>query len=404
MKFDGDIIVAGGGLVGSIFALAAARENLKVVVFDAAIKKPSLRFNGRAYALSQSSCRLLRALNLKLPLQEGQDINAIRISDGIAGGSIDPLTLKFDSSEIGDSPMGIMVEDQHLRKSLNTEIKNNSALISIIPTGVESVSLEASSISVTDQTNNKYCSRMIAGCDGRSSIVAVAAGIKYADNDYQQSAIVCAVEHEKPHNSIAHQFFMPTGPLAILPLKRDRSSLVWTLDQPIANRLFALNNKEFLNELKRPFGNFLGEISLIGKRSMIPLTQSLADRLTYPRVALLGESAHGLHPLAGQGLNLGLRDAASLAEVLGIAARRGEDIGTVDILNRYQNWRRLDIAMFATATDGFNWIYSNTNPILRLIRGTGMMAIGRLPFIKQAIIREAAGLNGELPQIMSKRY
>ncbi len=403
MTFDCDVIVAGGGLTGSVFALAAARENLSVLVIDDAEPDASRPFDGRAYAVSQSSCRLLAALGMSgLLNSDCQEIRAIRISDGEAGQGTGPFTLGFDSVEIESGPMGRMVEDRHLREAARAAVKSCPDLIGTVSSRIAGIELGGFAAEAADTRGRIFTSRMIAGCDGRDSAVARAAGIRRAQRDYGQTAIVCAVEHEKPHDGVAHQFFMPSGPLAILPLTGRRSSLVWTVNRKSTARLSALTDGEFLRELRLPFGAFLGELSLIGARKAFPLTQSLAERLAAPRAALLGESAHGLHPLAGQGLNLAFRDAASLAETLGAAARRGEDIGAASVLERYQSWRRFDAALLTAATDGCNWLFSNENPILRTVRGGGMLAVNRLPAVRRALIREAAGLHGHLPVIMSR--
>lgn len=400
MQLDSDIIIVGGGIVGSILALASARENLTVLLINSTKPQLTRRFDGRAYAVSHSSCRLLSSLGMsELLKKDGQDICSISISDGEAGKGEVPSGLSFDGTDIEVSPMSRMIEDRHLRKSLSLAIKKCNKIKSLTAQ-IEDVILDGMVASATDTNNNVYCSRMIVGCDGKDSIVSQAANIRYSQYDYRQSAIVCAVKHKLPHNGEAHQFFMPSGPLAILPLQGEKSSLVWTLDQKSASRIFALNDKEFLTELKRPFGTRFGEISLIGKRFIFPLQQSLAERLVGPRSALLGESAHGLHPLAGQGLNLGFRDAATLAEVLGTATRRGEDIGSVRVLDQYQSWRRFDITLFAAVTDGCNWLYSNKNPFLQVVRGGGMSIIDRLPIVKRSIIYQAAGLHGDLPKTM----
>ena len=404
MTFDCDVIVAGGGLVGSVFALAAAKENLRVLVVDNAPPRSERPFDGRAYALSQSSCRLLAALGMSEMLQPVcQDIHAIRISDGEAGRGAGPFTLGFDSAEIDTGPMGRMAEDRHLRQAVHSALAGCPEWIRTISSRIQYVGLGESAAKAEISGSRAFTAPLIAGCDGRNGMVAQAAGIRHAQKDFRQSAVVCAVEHEKPHNGTAHQFFMPSGPLAILPLTGRRSSLVWTVDTGTADRLAALDDSGFLEELRLPFGAFLGELSLIGGRFNFPLVQSLAERLAAPRAALLGESAHGLHPLAGQGLNLGFRDAASLAEILGAAARRGEDIGSVSVLERYQTWRRLDVAFFAAATDGCNWLFSNDNPALRSLRSLGMAAVNGLPALRRAMIREAAGLHGHLPELMSRQ-
>jgi 2-octaprenyl-6-methoxyphenol hydroxylase len=208
------------------------------------------------------------------------------------------------------------------------------------------------------------------------------------------------VAHELPHNGIAHQFFMPGGPLAILPLTGNRSSIVWSEQSGRAKEVLALDDGAFLEALKPAFGSFLGDITLVGQRFSYPLGLTLADSLIAPRVALVGDAAHGIHPIAGQGLNAGLRDVAALAQVLEDAKMRGEDIGSVIALERYQVWRRFDATRLAIATDTFNRLFSNDNPVLRGLRDMGMGVINAVPGLRRRFIREAAGLNGDLPRLM----
>lgn len=401
MNLDCDITIIGGGLVGSIFALAVAKENLTVQLFDDSERCLDQEFDGRAYALSQSSWRLLSALGISAHLgAEHQAIRKIYLSDGSTSSGASPFTLEFDGAEIESEPMAQMVEERHLKVAVNSAIEHQTDSLRIIKSRICHLETEFATAITVDANENHYRSSVIAGCDGRDSVVAHAAGIRRLVKDYNQTAVVCAVEHELCHDGAAHQFFMEDGPLAILPLPGNRSSLVWTVRAEYGFQLANMTDDEFLTHLQLPFGNFMGGIKLVGKRAMFPLSQSLAEQLIAPRLALLGESAHGLHPLAGQGLNLGLRDAASLAEILGTARRRGEDIGDVSVLERYQTWRRFDIALFATVTDGCNWLFSNNLPILRGMRRSGFLAINNMPAVRRALIREAAGLHGRLPEVM----
>jgi 2-octaprenyl-6-methoxyphenol hydroxylase len=242
--------------------------------------------------------------------------------------------------------------------------------------------------------------RLIVGADGRASGTAMRAGITRSGWGYSQTALVCAVEHERPHHGIAHQFFMPPGPLAILPLPGNVSSIVWSERAETAAAFAAMNDEDFLAVLRPRFGDFLGNIALKGRRYTYPLGLSLASSLIAPRLALVGDAAHGMHPIAGQGLNAGLRDVAALAQVLGEARQRGEDFSAPDVLERYQRWRRFDIAALAATTDFSNRLFSNDNPLLRKLRGIGMGAIQAAAPLRRAMMREAAGLSGDLPDLM----
>ena len=293
--------------------------------------------------------------------------------------------------------MGHIVEDRVLRPALL------AAAQIAVTCRTETRVLGQSGGTVTLSTGDKLATRLIIGADGRGSETAQRAGIKRMSWGYGQTALVAAIAHEKPHEGIAHQFFMPAGPLAILPLPGNRSSIVWSERTADADRIAALPEDYFLDHLRPRFGDFRGEISLAGARYRYPLGLSLAEHFVADRVALIGDAAHGIHPIAGQGLNLGFRDVAALAQVLAEARRRGEDIGAPQVLARYQSWRRFDTAALAMATDGFNRLFSNDNPLLRAVRDLGMGAINAAPGLKRRFIREAAGLTGDLPELLQGR-
>jgi len=241
---------------------------------------------------------------------------------------------------------------------------------------------------------------LLIGADGRASGTAARAGIRRTGWDYGQTALVCAVAHEKPHGGCAHQFFMPGGPLAILPLTGNRSSIVWSERRALAEHISGLDDSGFLEALRPRFGDFLGTISLAGDRYSYPLGLSLADRIVADRLALVGDAAQTVHPIAGQGLNQGLRDVGTLAEVVADARRRGEDIGTAAVLERHRRWRSFDRAALALATDGFNRLFSNDNALLRLGRDIGMGVMEHLPGLRRRFVREAAGLAGDAPRLL----
>jgi 2-octaprenyl-6-methoxyphenol hydroxylase len=245
--------------------------------------------------------------------------------------------------------------------------------------------------------------RLLVGADGRKSGVGARAGIKRQGWDYGQTALVCSIAHEHPHHGIAHQFFMPPGPLAILPLPGNRCSIVWSKTHARAAEIAAMEDAEYLDVLRPRFGDFLGEINLDGARFSYPLNLTIAERFVDTRLALIGDAAHGVHPIAGQGLNLGLRDVGALAEVLTDAARRGEDFASTLVLERYQRWRWFDTASLAAATDMVNRLFSNDNPVLRLGRDLGMGAINAMPGLRRSFIREAAGLTGDVPRLLQGR-
>ena len=403
MTYDHDILIVGGGLNGPALALAAAHHGLSVGIIDslpiAAFK--SAYFDGRAYALALASQRLLRNIGVWSRVAgEAQPMLEIKVTDGVAGQGASPWMLHFDHAEIEEGPMGYMVEDRHLRTAFLDALDQQPLITQYPSETVIAQVADASGITLTLASRKTLTAKLVVGCDGRKSGTAERAGIKRTGWSYNQTAIVCAVAHEKPHGGIAHQFFMPHGPLAILPLKGNRCSIVWSETDARAAECAEMDDETFLEALKPAFGSFLGNISLEGARFTYPLNLTLANSFIGDRLALVGDAAHGMHPIAGQGLNAGLRDIAALAEVIAQAKRQGEDIGGTQVLQRYQQWRRFDTATLAVATDTFNKLFSNDNPLLRAVRDIGMGAINAVPSLRRNFIREAAGLTGDLPPLM----
>lgn len=405
MTFDTDILIAGGGLNGTTLALALASAGLDVMIVDpipGAIRG-SDDFDGRGYALSVASQRVLKALGIWNRVDhETQPILDILVSDGRAGEGPGPLVLHFDHAEIEEGPMGYMVEDRHLRPALNAAL-TDAGVTQIEGLRVVAHGVDGSGVTATLDDGRDVRARLLVGCDGKTSDVARRAGIRRMGWRYGQTALVCAVAHERPHHGTAHQFFMPPGPLAILPLKGNRASIVWTESDARAAEIAAMDAQAYLAELRPRFGDFLGDISLEGQRFAYPLALSVATRFVAERVALVGDAAHAVHPIAGQGLNAGLKDVAALAEVLVEARRRGEDIGQPDVLERYQRWRRFDVATLALGTDAVNRLFSNDIPALRLARDLGLGAVNAVPGLRRALIREAAGLTGDIPRLARGR-
>ncbi len=403
MEFDHDIAIIGGGLNGPALALALSRAGLRVAVIDAlpAQTFEDAEFDGRAYALALTSVRLMEGIGIWPKIaQQAQPMLEIKVTDGRAGTGPSPMFMHFDHAEIEEGPMGHMVEDRHLRRALLDAVKADPAITLLNGTRVTDQTVEPTGITLTLADGETLRARLAVGADGRGSGTAERAGIKRIGWSYDQTALVCVVNHEKPHHGVAHQFFMPPGPLAILPLTGNRSLIVWSERSANAAAINALPNAGYLDVLRPRFGSFLGDISLTGPRYCYPLGLSLAHSMVAPRVALLGDAAHGVHPIAGQGLNAGLRDVAALAEVIADAVRRGEDPGSDAVLARYQEWRRFDNASLALATDSFNRLFSNDNAFIRLARDIGMAAVNALPGLRRGFIREAAGLTGELPRLM----
>lgn len=405
MEIDSDLIIVGGGLNGPALALAAAQGGLSSTVIDAlpVDDRKARGFDGRSYALALTSQRLLSAIGLWDGLADNaQPMLEIKVTDGRAGEGPSPFFLHFDHAEIEEGPMGYLVEDRYLRRAF-LDAMEAEPLITLRHQERVVAQDTSDGASVTLASGEVLKGRVLIGSDGRRSGTAERAKIKRTGWGYGQTALVCAIEHEKPHGGIAHQFFMPSGPLAILPLTGNRSSIVWSETEDNAKRINALEDADYLNALRPAFGDFLGEIKLAGARFTYPLNLTIANSFIGARLALIGDAAHGVHPIAGQGLNAGLRDVAALAEVMIMAVRRGEDIASPLVLERYQQWRRFDTATLAMATDTFNRLFSNDIPILRMGRDLGMGLINSVPSLRRNFMREAAGLTGDLPKLMTGR-
>ena len=404
MKPDCDILIVGGGLNGPALALAAAQAGMSSIVVDRLSfeARADAAFDGRSYALALASQRLLAAIGIWEKVAEhAQPILHIVTSDGRAGeGPIWPFAMHFDQGELDEGVMGYLLEDRYLRKALLEAIEANPLVTTRSEETVVSQEIDATAARITLASGEMLSGALLVGADGRKSGVGLRAGIQRTGWDYRQTALVCAVEHEKPHEGTAHQFFMPHGPLAILPLPGNRSSIVWSEEPETAAQIAALDDEGFLEALRPRFGDFLGEIKLAGKRFSYPLNLTMANQVVKERLVLIGDAAQGVHPIAGQGFNQGLVDVATLTQVLAEARRRGEDIGSILVLDRHRQWRSFDRATLALGMDAVNRLFSNDNPLLRFGRSLGMAAIDRMPGLRQRFIREAAGVTGDVPNLL----
>ena len=406
MPSEFNALVAGGGAVGSALALTLAREGLRVCLIDGAPprKKMSAEFDGRAFALSLSSCRYLEWLGFGGLLEEkGQPILSVAVADGRPESGAWPVELIFDRAEIHADHLGRIVEARHLNPALAQAVEMEPKVSLLSESRIKSIENGGGTIAADLEDGHRLEAPVLIGCDGRASPVAASAGIARTTKDYGQSALVFGVDHELPHMGMARQLFMATGPIATLPMLGNSSAVVWTESAENASWLAGLDEKDFLEQLRPRFGETLGATTLSGKRFLWPLALALADSVAAERIALAGDAAHVIHPLAGQGLNLGLRDAATLAEVLVRAARRGEDIGRVEVLERYQRRRRFDAASMAAATDAFNFMFSFDGDFARSTRQAGMAAVANLSWLRRTAMREAAGIAGDLPAPMRNR-
>jgi len=403
MKVNSDIIIVGGGLNGSLMAIAAANIGFSTIVLDSKESYDSVadNFDGRSYALALSSVRLLKNLNIfEDIIDKSQPILDIKILDGKLVQGPSQFSLHFDNNEINDGPMGQMVEDRFIRKALFTKITKNKKINYKFNSKFTEYKKQNGYIRVTLNNGKKLNTKLLIGADGRKSELAKRAEIKKSGWKYNQSALVCAIEHETEHQGVAWQYFMPSGPLAVLPMTGKRSSIVWSEQIANAKAISLFDETKYTKILSARLGNFLGKFKIIGDRHSYPLELSIADRFIEERLALIGDAAHSVHPIAGQGLNAGFKDIAVLAHIIQDAHLRGEDIGSLGVLKRYEEWRRFDSVQLAYSTDLFNKLFSNESEALRLARNIGLKLLDSFPVAKRNIIKEAAGITGELPRLM----
>jgi 2-octaprenyl-6-methoxyphenol hydroxylase len=398
MSDDVELLVAGGGLNGLLLGIACAGAGLRVAVVDRQDPATMLdeKFDGRTSAIAYGSKLVLNGVGLwPAVAAEAEPIREIRVADDDS-----PLFLHYDHRELGsDDPLGYIVENRVLRRALFDRARGLSQLQLLAPRIVEAVEADASGAVATFRDGGRLRARLVAAADGKESPLRRAAGIRVVEWRYKQTGIVVTVAHERPHAGIAIEHFLPAGPFAILPMTGNRSSIVWTEDAALAPHLMALPDNEFAAELRARFGDFLGAIEPVGPRWAYPLSLMQAERYIARRLALVGEAAHVIHPIAGQGLNVGIRDIAALAEAVIDARRLGLDIGDDSVLERYQRWRRLDAVLLAGVTDGLNRLFSNTIAPVKLARDLGLAAVNRLPPLKRLLMRHAMGTLGDRPRL-----
>lgn len=407
---DVDVIIAGAGIAGATLALALNQAGLKPVLIDPVVFDAQVAptFDGRASAIAYAAFRQWRALGVGEALEpHAQRIEQILVTDGQTPGAAShgtgPFFLRFDSAEIADSsdgePLGYLLENRHIRAALAKAV-TEAGIAVLAPARVARATFGPREAVVTLADGRELRAPVAVGAEGRGSVIRTEAGIGAVGWDYPQTGVVATVRLERPHEGVAHEYFLPGGPFAILPLTDDRASLVWTESRSRGAALKAARPEVFHAHLQRRFGDFLGQATVEGPVFTYPLSLQLAERLVAPRAALLGDAAHGVHPIAGQGLNLGLKGAAALAETLVEAMRLGEDIGSEAVLERYAAWRRFDTVTLSAGMDAFVRLFSNDNPLLRLARGAGMAAVNRIGPARRFFMTEAGGAVGDLPRLL----
>jgi 2-octaprenyl-6-methoxyphenol hydroxylase len=395
-----DAIIFGGGLVGLALASALDASGVSAIVVDPA--DPDLRkdasFDGRTSAVSSSSMAMLRTIGVADRLAEpGCPIRRIAVADGLQPGG-----LHFDPDD--DEPLGWMHENRHLRAALRARAEAGKTTWLLWKSRVGSVDRGDHGVTVALEDGRKLHAPLLIAADGRNSPMRESAGIRVAHWRYDHQAIVSVLRHERPHDHVAYEIFYPSGPFALLPMSDDegghRSAIVWSVPQDDAAGWLALNDEDFAAEAEAAMGGFLGKVALLAPRSSYPLGFHHAAQITEKRLALAGDAAHAIHPIAGQGLNLGFRDAAALAEVLVEGARLGLDLGDAQLLDRYQRWRSLDSLMVAMATDSLTRIYGVPGRTASAIRRFGMSLVGRIGPLRNRLMSEARGTSGDLPLLL----
>jgi len=404
-----DVVVVGGGLSGMTLGVALAASGVKVTVLDSLppVLQQDEPFDGRASAIARASQQALTAIGV---WDAGLDAAAapildIRVSDGKPGRRASPLFLHYGSDLLDGLPLGWIVENRALRRALFRRAAELPGFELLAPVEVTGAERDTGGARVHLADGRMVRGQLLAACDGRRSSMRTQAGIGWTGWDYPQDGLVCTISHSRPHGGRAHEHFLPSGPFAVLPLTDDeagrhRSSIVWTERKPIADAVFGLSDEAFAAEVARRFGPSLGEIGVLGRRWRYPLSLGFATRMTDQRLALVGDAAHVIHPIAGQGFNLGLRDIAALVECVRQARRLGLDAGSGGVLAGYERWRRFDNFALAAVTDVLNRLFSNDLPPVRLARDVGLAAVHRMPGLKRLFMRHAMGMVGELPPLL----
>jgi 2-octaprenyl-6-methoxyphenol hydroxylase len=401
MSVQGSIVIGGGAFAGLALALALRQglgPEIPVIVADPALATRPSR-DPRATAIVAACRRLFEAIGAWDDVKaEAQPILDMVVTDSKLEDATRPAFLNFGGDVAPGEPFAHMVENRRLIDALVA--RTQAAGIDLRATPVASYDVGPGGIEVSLGDGSVVAASLLIAADGARSKLRERAGIATHGWDYDQSGIVVTVGHERDHEGRAEEHFLPAGPFAILPLTGKRSSLVWTERRGEAARIVALGDEEFHGELERRFGLHLGEVKALDKPRAFPLSYFVARSFIAERLALVGDAAHVIHPIAGQGLNMGLKDVAALAEVVVDAARLGMDIGGADVLERYQRWRRFDTMAMGVATNSLNFLFSNQSTLLRSLRDIGLGLVDRAPPLKNLFIREAAGLTGEIPRLL----
>jgi 2-octaprenyl-6-methoxyphenol hydroxylase len=407
-----DVVVSGASFAGLALARAltqALGDDLRIAVVDRAVREPGERPDARAFALSAASKHMLDVLGVWESLaSEAQPVSDIDITDSSLDAGIRPIVLSYDNRLAGHEagapnatePATFIVPASALERDLLQSVTAIPSVTLIAPAEVTGIAWSDVGITVSLRDREPLVASLLVGAEGRRSATREAAGIETLGWKYDQIAIVTTIGHAKPHNGHAIQHFLPGGPFAILPLTGDRSCITWSENAAEAQRILHLDDAGFLAEVEKRVGGRLGALTLAGPRQSWPLEMHLAKSYVAPRFAVIGDAAHGVHPIAGQGVNLAFRDVAALTEVLAESRRIGLDLGDWDTLKRYERWRRFDSAVSAATFDALNRLFSNDNAVLRAARDFGLGVVDRTPLLKKLFVTEASGTLGTLPRLL----
>ena len=399
-SYNAEVIIVGGGLIGSVLAYGLSKRRIKTVLIE---KQPlenliSQQYDNRTTAIAITGQIALKNLGLWDHLSSNAGaIRHIRVSDGSS-----PKFLHFKYNDITDKPMGYIIENIHLRKVLYKSIKESNTLKIFNPATITETKTSESGVTIKLSNNKEVKGQLLVGADGKSSIVRQQAGINISGWEYKQTAIITTIQHSQPHNEIAYEHFLPSGPFAILPMKdRNCSSIVWTEKNYLADAFLELSRNRLTQEINNRIGPITGSISIEGPVHQYPLSFQIASRYFKCRTVLAGDSAHSIHPIAGQGLNLGLRDVSALIDILTHCKRYGLDMSERVGLSRYEQWRKTDNLMMAGMTDILNRIFSNDMPTVRFARNIGLGFLNKIPSLKKFFMLQAMGKSGRLPSLMN---
>lgn len=406
MKSKYEIIVVGSGINGMLMSLLLAKNGFEVCLLDSKDLKKNYvnQFNGRSYSIIDSSINMLENLGVwDYLFSKSQVVNNVIVETKEFNDKFSNSLIKFNSSNISEKPMGYIVEERYFKQSLYSEFKNLKNLDIHYNQKIKKINIENNFNFLEIENSNTVKCNLLIGADGKNSFVGKSFGLKRIKYDFNQTSIAGAVKHEKSHFGNAFQIFYPGGPFAILPLKNNISSFVWTNKREYMEKFKDFKDQDYFQELEKRFNGILGKISLIGETYNFPLYFNISENIVNQRLALIGEAANSIHPIAGQGLNLGLRDVATLSEVVTEARFQGEDYGSISVLERYKKWRSLDRLSVSLTTTLANSFFSKQSRLLNPFRDKGMKIVNNSNFIKDIFCREAIGANGDLPKIMKEK-